>query len=356
MHPLPLLPVLLNLLIIFVYLFVSVPVFLCYIKEIIEIIGKAATPFIFTRLYQETGNRMLGIDLVKKNQKTPKILSELFTEKGSFNTGKETQENIFYEPSKLLDACGFKDVLKNEPFIHIRTNSRIWEFYLLRFINISRRDYKKLTAPISIGQQPVKGCIRGAVGNPFDKWQFNYHSIDNKKLYKETLPFAKKLASRKCPIRENGTNDFKNKRNVAAKSFFKYLIGQTIKNEIFEKLKDSRNSQSRLTILIKNYPNNDLFITSGLMVCLYGGKNTDWIDSKLANALIKAIKNKGKEYNNTVLKDVYNIIKIKANSKRFRPPYKDIYDVRIGNRERVNINFRIETWLKLLEDTSNASR
>lgn len=299
---------------------------------------------------------MLNIYLLKKNRKNSKSLSELFTEKGNFDKGREAQAEIYYEPAKLLDACGFKDVLKNEPFKHIITPSRIWEFYLLKFTNISRRDYKKLTAPISTGQQPVKGCIRSAVGNPFDKWQSNYHTIDDRKLRIETLSFAKKLASRKCPIRQNGTDDFKNKRKAAAKSFFKYLIGQTIKNKIFEKLKDSQDSQSRLTILINNYPNNNLFITSGIMVCLYGGKNTDWIDSKLANALLKAIKPKRGEYKNTALKDIYNIIRIKANSKSFRPPYKDIYDVKVGNRERVNINFRIETWLKLLEDTFNASR
>jgi len=299
---------------------------------------------------------MLNIYLLKKNIKKSKSLSELFIEKGSFDEGREAQSNIFYEPAKLLDACGLKDVLKNEPFKYIITPSRIWEFYLLRYVHISRRDYKKLTAPITIGQQPVKRCIRSAVGNPFDKWQSNYHLINSRKLRKETLSFAKKLASRKCPIRQKGTNDFKNKRKIAAKSFFKYLIGQTIKNKIFEELKNSQDSQSRLTILINNYPNNNLFITSGIMVCLYGGKNTDWIDSKLANALLKAIKHKMGKYKNTVLKDIYNIIRIKADSKHFRPPYKGIYDVGIGNRERVNINFRIETWLKLLEDTFNASR
>lgn len=304
---------------------------------------------------------MLNIYLLKKNKKFPKSLSELFIENGNFNAGKEMQDNIFYEPAKLLQACGFKDVLNKEPFKHIITPSRIWEFYLLRYVEkISRRDYKKLTAPISIDQKPVNGCIRSAVGNPFVKWKSNYHLINesksDRKLRKETLTFAKKLASRKCPIRQNGTPYFINRRKQAAKSFFKYLIGQTIRNKIFEKLKASRNSQSRLTILINNYPNNDLFITSGIMVCLYGGKNTDCIDSGLAHALLKAIKHKRGKDKNTDLKDVYNIIKIKANSNHFRPPYKDIYDVRFGNRERVNINFRIETWLKLLEDTFDASR
>ena len=255
---------------------------------------------------------MLNVYLLKKNRNTSKSISELFAENGSSDKGRVAQASIFYDPAKLLDACGFDDVLDNEPFKHIITPSRIWEFYLLSFLrdsdsDISRRDYKKLTAPISIEHQPVKGCRRSAVGNPFDKWKSNYHLIENGKLRNETLPFAKKLASRKCPIRQDGTNDFKNKRKAAAKSFFKYLIGQTINNEIFEKLKDSQNSQSRLTILINNYPNNDLFITSGIMVCLYGGKNTDWIDSKLANALLKAIKYRGGKDNNTVLIDIYNI-------------------------------------------------
>ncbi|HPM09150.1 MAG TPA: hypothetical protein PK941_01725 [Paludibacter sp.] len=299
---------------------------------------------------------MLNIYFLKKNKIIPKSLSELFVEKGNFNAGKEMENNIFYEPAKLLQACGFKDVLNEEPFKYIITPSRIWEFYLLRYINIGRRDYKKLTTAITIGQQPVEGCTRSAVGNPFDKWQSNYHLIKSRKLQEETLSFAKMLASRKCPIRQNGTLYFINRRKQAAKSFFKYLIGQTIHNKIFEKLKASRNSQSRLTILINNYPNNDLFITSGIMVCLYGGKNTDCIDSGLAHALLKAIKHKRGKDKNTDLNDVYNIIKIKANSNYFRPPYKDIYDVRFGNRERVNINFRIETWLKLLEDTFDASR
>jgi hypothetical protein len=118
-------------------------------------------------------------------------------------------------------------------------------------------------------------------------------------------------------------------------------------------LRECEDFQGRLFLLLKTYPTNDLFITSGLMTCLYGGKNIQWVDAKLANAVVLAMKRKT---SSPIVENVCNILISKKNNKYFRPPYKNIYDVKGGNRERVNINFRIQTWLKLLEDTLHASK
>lgn len=296
--------------------------------------------------------------LSKQNKK----LRCLFEERKTQLSGHEALEDIFYDPSKLLDDCGLKGVLDDEPFKYIRTAGSVWEFYLLRFVSkIGRRKFNNLIKPISSEQDPINGCRRTKLGNPFDKWHENYPMIKNSHLQKATQSFADKLVSRKCPIRQlKGSNDFDEKRKKAAEAFFRYLIGgesgRKITKVLFEKLKGYDDFQDRLLLLVKTYPQYDLFITSGLMTCLYGGKNVEWVDAKLASAVANALKSKYHRNPMPVVQNVCNIIDSQKNKKYFKPPYKDIYHVRVGHRERVNINFRIQTWLKLLKDTLNASK
>ena len=294
---------------------------------------------------------MAEISLLSKQNKK---LRHLFEERKSQSSGHERPEDIFYDPSRLLKDCGLKGVLDDEPFKYIMTAGSVWEFYLLRFANnVGPRQYNKLIKPIAWSEEPSGGCSRRKLGNPYDTWHDNYPEIKNRYLRKATESFANKLVSRKCPIRQKGSNDFIEKRKNAAKYLFKYLIGGKITQTLFDKLRECEDFQDRLIHLIKNYPQNNLFITSGLMSCLYGGKNTDWVNAKLANAVITAMKRKT---SNTIVENVCNILNSKKNNKYFKPPYKNIYDVKGGNRERVNINFRIQTWLKLLKDTLNASK
>lgn len=282
-------------------------------------------------------------------------LKNLFEERKTQSADHETPEDVFYDPSRLLEVCGLKGVLDEEPFKYIRTAGSVWEFYLLRFAkNIGRRQYNKLiNKPIYWQQEPVAGGTRRRVGNPYNIWPNNYPTIKNPSLQKATESFANKLVSRKCPIRQRGSDDFATKRKKAAQSFFKYLIGGKITKTLFDKLRECEDSQNSLIHLIKNYPQIDLFITSGLMTCLYGGKNIHWVDAKLANAVATAMKRKTLS---PIVENVCNILISKKNNKYFKPPYRNIYDVKGGNRERVNINFRIQTWLKLLEDTLRASK
>ena len=294
---------------------------------------------------------MREISLLSKRRKD---LENLFAEKNDQSPYYETPENIFDDPARLLDVCGLKKVLDEEPFKYIRTAGSVWEFYLLSFAkNIGCREYNKLTKSIYWSQKPIAGCTRRRVGNPYDKWNDNYPEIENNELKKATVPFANKLVSRGCPIRQAGSGDFITKRKNAAQSFFKYLIGGKITKKLFEELRECEDFQIRLIHLIKNYPKNDLFITSGLMTCLYGGRNVDWIDAKLANAVATAMKRKTLS---PIVENVCNILISKKNNTYFKPPYKNIYVFKGGNRERVNINFRIQTWLKLLEDTLRASK
>lgn len=295
---------------------------------------------------------MAEIFLLKPMCKPSKNFKILFEERKS--TSADGVENIFYDPSKLLEACGLKAVLNKEPFEYITTAGRVWEFYLLRFASdIHKSEYNHLIKSIGRKQSPIEGCRRSNLGNPFDKWKGNYKAIDNNDLSKATLSFVKKLVSRQCPIRQNGTDDFSQKRKKAAKSFFNYLTGGTIKQNFFNELRDCPDMQIRLAKLINEYPSNKLFITSGLMTCLYGGKNVDWVDSKLSIAVYRSLNNFVKT---ETMQITHQLLKATGSNKKFKPPFKNIYDVNFGNRERVILNFRIQTWLKLLEDTLNASR
>lgn len=281
-------------------------------------------------------------------------LKTLFEERKDPSSDHETPEDVFYDPSKLLAKCGLKSVLDDEPFRYIITAGSVWEFYLLRFAkNIGRRQYNKLIKSISWPQEPIDGCTRRRVGNPYNIWPNNYPKIKNPSLQKATESFANKLVSRKCPIRQRGSDNFATKRKDAAKFFFNYLIGGKITKYLFNKLRECEDFQDRLLLLVKTYPQKDLFITSGLMTCLYGGKNTQWVNAKLANAVVTAMKRKT---SSPIVENVCTILTSKKNNKYFKPPYKNIYDVKGRNRERVNINFRIQTWLKLLEDTLRASK
>lgn len=284
-----------------------------------------------------------------------KRLKPLFKEPPN-QSAHEAPEDIFYEPAHLLKACDLKDVLNDEPFKYIMTAGGVWEFYLLRYAkNIGRREYGKLIKRIPDSKYAISGYSKRKLGNPYDVWPNNYseEKIDNSELRRASEPFANKLVSRGCPVRQKGSNSFIKKRRRAAQAFFNYLIGGKITKKLFEKLKDCESIQKALLLLIKKYPQNDLFITSGLMTCLYGGRNVDWIDAKLANAVAIAMKRKPAS---PIIMDVCNILISKKNYKSFKPPFKDIYDVRGEARERVNINFRIQTWLKLLKDTLIASK
>lgn len=301
---------------------------------------------------------MKEILIIKKLIRQPRILRDLFKERNPPTQGGETPENVFYEPAKLLKHLGLNNVLEREPFKNIRTAGRVWEFYLLRVIEPGRRDYNYLIKPVFSKPAPFKGCTRAKLGNPYDKWLKNYPDISTGELGKRILgraakSFAKKLMSRKCPVRQKGTSDFYKKRKHAAKRFFAYLINGTVNRNLYSELRDCDTSQGILAKLIIKYPRNNLFLASGLMICLYGGKNENLIDSNLAKAVNRNLKSlNDSEYKKKTLQ----ILKVESKQNSFKPPFQDIYDAMGGNRERVNINFRIQTWLKLLEDTLNANQ
>jgi hypothetical protein len=293
---------------------------------------------------------LVEISLLSKQNKK---LRHLFEERKSQSSGHETPDDIFYDPSRLLKDCGLKGVLDGEPFKYIMTAGSVWEFYLLRFAkNVGLRQYNKLIKPISWSEEPVADCSRRKLGNPYDTWHDNYPEINNRYLREATESFANKLVSRKCPIRQKGSDDFIKKRKNAAKYFFKYLIGRKITQTLFDELRECEDFKDSLILLIKSEdPHDKLFLTSGLMTCLYGGRNADWINANLARTVATALKNKCYRNSTPIIRNVCNILDSQKNKKYFKPPFKDIYDVRVGGRERVNINFRIQTWLKLLEDT-----
>lgn len=283
-------------------------------------------------------------------------LKDFFIEKQNDSSSRINPIDTFQDPSKLLLECKLKRVLDVEPFNNIRTVGRVWEFYLLRFVkNINRNQYKKLIKPVPANQSAIKGCSRMKLGNPYDSWINNYQKINNTKLRNKTIGFAKKLVSRKCAIRmQKGGKNFYLMRKKAAKEFFNYLIGVKISKTLFEKLRLCDNYEDRLYLLIKNNPESKLFITSGIMLCLYGKKKVDWVKPKLAKIVYRSLNHKQFK-GNDVVTTLKNIL-ISKRIYNFKPPFNTIYDIKGANRKRVNINFRIQTWLKLMEDTLRDSK
>ena len=166
---------------------------------------------------------MAEISILNKQNKE---LRHVFKEHPSQSSGHETPGNIFYDPSRLLNHCGLIGVVNKPPFEYVRTAGIVWEFYLLRFAkNISLRQYKKLVKRVPSSEDPIAGCSRRKLGNPYDKWHNNYPEINDSNLRKNTEPFANKLVSRKCPVRQKGSDDFIKKRRIASKALFEYLIG-----------------------------------------------------------------------------------------------------------------------------------
>lgn len=298
----------------------------------------------------------MSVDIILLDKKSTG-LNSLFKEVSTKNGSQQSPEDIYYNPVELLDNCGLKDILTDKPFNNIRTAGSVWEFYLLRFADdISRSRYRPLIKSIPRECEPIAGCSRRRVGNPYNTWESNYPEIDDSVLRSAAKPFANKIVSRKLPVRQARGDDFKAKRRNAAKVFFNYLIGINIKKNLLAKLQECENFQEQLILLLKKYPDNDLFVTSGLMVCLYGGRKKTWVDARLASAVANSLSKKSDDASNDYTSKVCSILMSKRKNKDFRLPYHDIYDPRRGNRERVNINFRIQTWLKLLEDTGNASK
>ena len=290
---------------------------------------------------------MANILLISKRHKN--INSDIFTETCEHVNG-ERPENIFHAPSRLIEECGLDKALNDEPFKNIRSAGTVWEFSLLRFMKIGRRAYNPLIKPVY--GSPIPGYSARRLGNPYPKWKDNYPRIENNDLKCAAISFAKKLVSRGMPIRAAGSRDFMDKREVAAKAFFKYLLGGRITKELFLKLRD-KDFQSILTRLIKENPGDDLFVVVGLMTCLYGEKNASRVDTRLAHSVASRLKAKDKD--NQVIKQICRILYSKTGDE-FSPPFNDIYDPRGGNRELVLIRFRVTTWLKLIGDTRDASK
>jgi hypothetical protein len=295
--------------------------------------------------------------------------NEMKTELGKLFEEKKAQprrgisEDIFENPSVLVAKCGLSNVLDSSPFKYIRTAGTVWEFYLLRYANEfsdgkhSKKKYNKLIKPLGRNENPLPGCSRRKVGNPYNIWLRNYPLIENKELQRRTQSFANKLVSRKCPIRKlKNSHDFMDKRKNAANAFFRFLVKQNITIKMFKELVDHEEAgfQCRMAQLLHKYPSNPIFITTGVMTALYGGKNTQWIDARLGKAVCKALRNH-KGGDEQLIKKICQMLDRK-DGKDFRPPYASIYDVKGGNRERVNVNFRTQTWLKLLEETLNAGK
>jgi hypothetical protein len=283
------------------------------------------------------------------SKKRKDIDAAIFTEPPS-SSGGEVPKDVFYDPSRLIRECGLEKVLDGDPFKYIRSAGGIWEFYLLRLLDISKRQYNHLIKPVL--NSAISGCSSRQLGNPYYRWRENYPKIENENLLAEVKSFVKKLVSRKCPIRQNGTYDFLEKRKRAAKAFLNYLLGRKITQKLFIQIRD-KEFQKILARLINENPGDNLFVVVGLMTCLYGGKNVLHVDRDLAHTVANHLK--GKANTNSAIQKVCGVLYSKT-AKEFSPPYKDIYDPRSYNRELVLIRFRVSTWLKLIGDTFDASR
>lgn len=260
-------------------------------------------------------------------------------------------------PNAVIEALGLKtNFLDDPPFKYLRTGSEVWEFYLIRMFKVESKTYNFWIKPFKNDEKSTykknrKHERRQKVGVPYKKFEHKYPKIDDKQLEKKAAPFVKQLMKFEHPLRMKDSKNIGNRLN-AAKAFNKYLLGPFESQKLNKILIESNEIEALAKLLKRAYHNNSMnsehMLSVCLMLCLYGQngqKKEKKIPHELAELVAKKIPKK------TEMSDeiVYELQKVSKNFRKdFKPPYANIYD----NRDRVNIFFRILTWIKLVKDTS----
>lgn len=266
------------------------------------------------------------------------------------------------DPNTVLSILDLSaDFLEKEPFMNLRTNSNVWEFYLLKMFRVTEKQFVAMTADFD--EEAYDDTTRQRVGNSyksFAKSEVKYPTIKNEKLKKASAAFVKRLKESKYALRRKDSENIKN-RIKAATSFRKYLL-QTFDypKAILQKVlggKDGpKTDDIRLAELLKakgNQENKEHLLAVCLMLCLYGSKNRQMIAGELAEKVCEELN---KQCSNSseqqdLIETIQKSLSTASNQfrKNFYPPYGYVYD---KYRDRVNVFFRIRTWMYLLKVTS----
>ncbi|MBR2899035.1 MAG: hypothetical protein IKC23_05380 [Fibrobacter sp.] len=268
------------------------------------------------------------------------------------------------DPNAVLKILGMRtDFLDKEPFVNLRTNSNVWEFYLLKMFGVTEKLFSSITSEFE--DDPYDDTTRQRVGNSYKSFaesEVKYPTIKDKTLKDASTAFVKRLKKSKYPLRRKDPKNIKN-RIKAAKAFRAYLLQtfvypNAILNKVFGGKDGPLTDDLRLAELLKskgNGENKEHLLAVCLMFCLYGSKKQKMIAHGLAEEVCNGLSqysSKGEERQKLIDTINNSLSKVsKGFKKDFYPPYGYVYD---KYRDRVNVFFRIRTWMYLLKVTSKA--
>ena len=316
----------------------------------------------YTAIREYYENRYMHAELtIDWNGKKKKEFKEILSQKEEGNS--LLTEKTIEDPNAVLKALGLNtNFLDKEPFSNLRTNSDIWEFYLIKMFKIKKDEYKNWIDEFKDDSPAYRHCSRRRVGNPWPQFKDNdakYPTIENDKLIKASEKFVGRLQEFKGPLRKL---DEKNKKNriKAAKAFNSYLLN-SIKfgkdaaavKQIFINKKSEDSVLGEL--LRRSYWKNNLGLDSNhmlaicLMLCLYGHQKQGYISQQLAKNVCDKLS-KLKKIDGGLIEEITKKLKDRTENfkKPFIPPYKYLYT---KYRDRINIFFRIKTWIRLVKTT-----
>lgn len=300
-----------------------------------------------------------------KEYKRKTEFSNIFSvyEKGNSLLVNESIE----DPNAVLKILGMStEFLEKEPFVNLRTNSNVWEFYLLKMFGVTEKQFTSITKDfkdLKNPPPPYDDTTRQRVGNSYESFaesEVKYPTIKDEKLKKRAEPFIKRLKATKYALRQKDPKNIKN-RIKAATAFRAYLL-QTFDypKAILKKVLGGKDGpltdDLRLAELLKAkgiYDNKEHLLAVCLMFCLYGSKKKKMIAHELADEVCEGLSqysSKDEERQNLIDTITESLSKASEGYKKdFYPPYGYVYD---KYRDRVNVFFRLRTWMYLLKVTS----
>lgn len=314
----------------------------------------------YTAIREYYENRYMHAELtIDWNGKKKKEFKEILSQKEEGNS--LLTEKTIEDPNAVLKALGLNtNFLDNEPFSNLRTNSDIWEFYLIKMFKIKEDEYKYWIKDFSDKSPAYRHCSRRRVGNSWNQYNDNdvkYPTIDSNDLIKASEKFVGRLQQFKGPLRKVDKKNITN-RKKAAKAFNSYLLksmkfGKKAINDIFF---DNKNEDFILMELLKrSYWNKNPGLDSNhmlaicLMLCLYGHQKQGYISQQMAKIVcqkLNLLKNCDNEIREKIIRNLED--RTSYFKKPFIPPYKYVYT---KYRDRINIFFRIKTWIRLVKTT-----
>ncbi len=286
---------------------------------------------------------------------------------------------------KLL---GFKaNFTERPPFCFIKTNTRIWELFLLRNSSkiIPRNMYLQLTRGFKEEYDSFDNCTCAKIGIKKGNWRNTYTEIKNEEssqiaeaffdAAKEfTNHFSAKsridsgklipLRAKNIATKVKSLQKDKCIRSKAAKAFFRYMIGDknfSLTQEDVEELEAMKNEEGRLEenqliYLLDKRPNKHVFFV-GLMLCLFGRSYTNESNKKRESGVSANFAQKNawllpkfadnQEYAYTIKNDIMHELK-STKKNEILPIYRENVD------QKYRVSFRLNTWIHLLIESKKA--